>query len=144
MEGWTAATNYKKKKYKNILQLYKKNCFDSIYRYNVSFNCRLTVTSRCQVTRKANTWKHPGNLFIKNQQIDGCLLIRDLNPFMSESNAFYGQRNPKSRFVRKETVDIDILTTSWNADSKIMQSIKTTCRLHLRIRKWNMERGESV
>ena len=57
--------------------------------------------------------------------------------FRSESNAFYGQRNPESRFARKETVDIDILTTSWNADSKIMQSNKITCRLHLRIRKWS-------
>ena len=37
----------------------------------------------------------------------------------------------------KETVDIDILVTSWNDDNKIMQYIRITSSPTSRIRKWN-------
>ena len=51
--------------------------------------------------------------------------------------AFYGQRIPEFTCAKKETVDIDILVTSWNGDRKIMQSIRITSRRPSRIRKWN-------
>ena len=43
---------------------------------------------------------------------------------IGERKAFYRQRIPKSRCARKETVDIDILVTSRNADRKITQYIR--------------------
>ena len=51
--------------------------------------------------------------------------------------SFYRQRIPESTCARKETVDINVLVTARNGDRKIMQSIRITCRLPLRIRKWN-------
>ena len=39
---------------------------------------------------------------------------------IGQKKAFYRQRIPESRFVRKETVDMDILVTSRNGDLKIM------------------------
>ena len=38
--------------------------------------------------------------------------------------------------MREETVDIDILVTSRNADIKIMQSMRITSRPPSRARKW--------
>ena len=43
---------------------------------------------------------------------------------IGQRKAFYRQRIPESGCVRKETVDIDILITSRNGHSKIMQSIR--------------------
>ena len=54
-----------------------------------------------------------------------------------ERKAFYRQKIPETSCVKKETVDIDILVTSRNGHRKIMQSIRTTSRHTLRIRKWN-------
>ena len=42
---------------------------------------------------------------------------------IGQRKAFHRQRIPKSSFVRKETVDIDILETSRNGHRKMMQSI---------------------
>ena len=56
---------------------------------------------------------------------------------IGQRKAFYRQRIPESSCTRKETVDIDILVTSRNADRKIMQSIRITSRHHTRKRKWN-------
>ena len=56
---------------------------------------------------------------------------------IGQRKAFNRQRIPEYGCARKETVDIDILVTSWNGDRKIMQSIRTTSRSPLRIRKWN-------
>ena len=56
---------------------------------------------------------------------------------IGQRKAFYRQRIPEFRCVRKETVDIDILVTSRNGNRKIMQSIRITSRLPLRKRKWN-------
>ena len=47
---------------------------------------------------------------------------------IGQRKAFYRQRIPESSFVRKETVDIDILVTSRNGDKKVMQSIRITSR----------------
>ena len=43
---------------------------------------------------------------------------------IGQRKAFYRQRIPEFSCVRKETVDIDILLTSRNGDTKIIQSIK--------------------
>ena len=51
--------------------------------------------------------------------------------------AFYKQRIPESSCVRKEMVDMNILVTSMNGDSKIMQSIRIMSRPPSRKRKWN-------
>ena len=51
--------------------------------------------------------------------------------------AFQRQRIPETSCARKGTVDIDILETSTNGDTKIMQSIRTMSRTPLRRRKWN-------
>ena len=51
--------------------------------------------------------------------------------------AFYRQRIPQASCARKKTVDIDVLVTSRNGDSKIMQSIRITSRPPSRIRKWD-------
>ena len=56
---------------------------------------------------------------------------------IGQRKAFYRQRIPESSFVRKETVDIDILVTSRNGDKKIMQSIRITSRPPSRKMKWN-------
>ena len=56
---------------------------------------------------------------------------------IGQRQAFYGQRIPELSHARKETVDIDILVTSWNSDKKIMQSIRKTSRPPSRKRKWN-------
>ena len=45
-----------------------------------------------------------------------------------QRKAFYRQKIPESNCARKETVNIDILATSRNADRKIMQSIRITSR----------------
>ena len=47
------------------------------------------------------------------------------------------QRIPEPTCARKETIDIDILATSWNGDRKIMQSIRITSRHPNRKKKWN-------
>ena len=47
---------------------------------------------------------------------------------IGQKKAFYGQKILESSCVRKETVDIDILVTSWNVDRKIMKSIRITSR----------------
>ena len=54
-----------------------------------------------------------------------------------ERKAFYRQKIPETSCVKKETVDIDILVTSRNADRKIMQFIRITNRSTSRKRKWN-------
>ena len=54
---------------------------------------------------------------------------------IGQGKAFHRQRM-FSR-VRKETVDIDILVTSRNSDTKIMQSMRITSRPPWRRRKWN-------
>ena len=51
--------------------------------------------------------------------------------------AFQRQRIPETSCARKGTVDIDILETSMNGDTKIMQSIRIMSRTPLRRRKWN-------
>ena len=43
---------------------------------------------------------------------------------IGQRKAFYRQRIPEFRCVRKENVDIDILVTCKNGDRKIMQSIE--------------------
>ena len=47
---------------------------------------------------------------------------------IGQRKAFYRQRIPEFGFVRKETVDIDILVTSRNGERKIMQSIRIMSR----------------
>ena len=54
---------------------------------------------------------------------------------IGQRKAFYRQRIPESSFVRKETVDIDILVTSRNGDKKVMQSIRIKTRPPSRQRK---------
>ena len=54
---------------------------------------------------------------------------------VGQRKAFYMQRIPESSCARKETVDIDILVTSSNGDTKIIQSIRI--RPISRKRKWN-------
>ena len=56
---------------------------------------------------------------------------------IGQRKAFYRQIISESSYVRKESVDIDILVTSKNGDSKIMQSIRVTSRPPLRKKKWN-------
>ena len=56
---------------------------------------------------------------------------------IGQRKSFYRQRIPESTCARKETVDINVLVTARNGDRKIMQSIRITCRLLSRIRKWN-------
>ena len=56
---------------------------------------------------------------------------------IGQRKAFYRQRIPEFSHVREETVDIDILVTSRNGDSKIMQSTRITSRPSSRKRKWN-------
>ena len=56
---------------------------------------------------------------------------------IGQRKAFYRQRIPESSFVRKETVDIDILVTSRTGDKKVMQSIRITSRPPSRKMKWN-------
>ena len=47
---------------------------------------------------------------------------------IGQRKAFYRQRIPVSSCVRKETADTDILVTSRNGDTKIMQSIRIRTR----------------
>ena len=56
---------------------------------------------------------------------------------IGQRKAFYRQQIPESSCARKETVDIHILVTSSNGDTKIMQSIRITSRPPSRKRKWN-------
>ena len=55
---------------------------------------------------------------------------------ISQRKAFYRQKIPESSCARKETVDKEILVTSWNGDRKIMQSIRITSRSPSRKRNW--------
>ena len=56
---------------------------------------------------------------------------------LSQRKAFYRQRIQEYSCIRKETVDIDILVTSRNADIKIKQSLRITRRPPLKKFKWN-------
>ena len=56
---------------------------------------------------------------------------------IGQRKAFYRQRIPESRCVRKEIFDIDNLVTFRNGDRKIMQSIRIRSRPPLRKREWN-------
>ena len=47
-----------------------------------------------------------------------------------QRRALLRQRIPEPSCSKKETVDIDILVTSGNGDSKIMQFIRITVDLH--------------
>ena len=53
---------------------------------------------------------------------------------------FSGQRIPMSSCVRKEAVDIDILTACTKGDRKIMQPIRVTSGPDARTRKWTQFR----
>ena len=53
---------------------------------------------------------------------------------MGQRKGFYRHRIPESSCARKETSDIDILTTSRNGDRKTMQSIRITSRPPSRVR----------
>ena len=100
----------------------------------------LTATTRHGVTRKGSTkkLKYTGNLFRKNlQSKDICNFRLKATNIVGQRRAFYRQRIPEPSCARKETVDIDILVTSRNGDTKIMQSIRITSRTSSRIRKWN-------
>ena len=52
--------------------------------------------------------------------------------------AFYGKRALELRYAKKETIDIDILTTSRSSDSEIMQFIRVTSRPCLRIKEMEL------
>ena len=54
-----------------------------------------------------------------------------------QRKAFYRQKIPEFSCARKEIVDIDILATSRNGDTKIIQSIRVTSRPPSKKRKWN-------
>ena len=56
---------------------------------------------------------------------------------IGQRKTFYRQRIPEFSWVRKETVDIEILVASRNGDRNIMQSIRITRRPPSRKRKWN-------
>ena len=56
---------------------------------------------------------------------------------IGQRKAFYRQRIPESSYVRKETVDKDILVTSRKGDRKLMQSIRITSKPSSRKRKMN-------
>ena len=56
---------------------------------------------------------------------------------IGQRKAFYRQRIPEPNSTKKETVDIDVLVTSRNGDTKLMQSIRITSRTSSRKRKWN-------
>ena len=45
---------------------------------------------------------------------------------IDQRKAFYRQKTPEPSCARKETADTDILVTSRNGDTKIMQSIRLT------------------
>ena len=47
---------------------------------------------------------------------------------IGQRKAFYRQQIPESSCAKKGTVEIDILVTSGNGDTKIMQSIRITSR----------------
>ena len=81
--------------------------------------------------RSTKRLKDTGNLFRKNLQLNSRLRA---NKIIGQKKVFYRQRIPQYSYARKETVDIDILVTSRNGDRKI---IKTMCRDHSRIKKWN-------
>ena len=52
---------------------------------------------------------------------------------MGKRKAIYRPRVQQSSCMKKETVDIDIFSTSRNGDRKIMQSIRITSRPPLNI-----------
>ena len=54
-----------------------------------------------------------------------------------QRKAFYRQKIPEFSCARKEIVDIDILATTRNGDTKIIQSIRVTSRPPSKKRKWN-------
>ena len=54
---------------------------------------------------------------------------------IGQRKVLYGQRIPEFICARKETVDVEILMTSWNGDKKIMQYIRITSRN--KVRKWD-------
>ena len=56
---------------------------------------------------------------------------------IGQRKAFYRQRIPEPNSTKKETVDIDVLVTSRNGDTKLMQPIRITSRTSSRKRKWN-------
>ena len=94
-----------------------------------------TATTRHGVTRKRSQkiLKHAVNLFKRTYSEQASVNSRLKKPFGS---SFYRQRTPESSFTRKETVDIDILT-SRSGKRKIMQSIRIMSRPPLRKREWN-------
>ena len=60
-----------------------------------------------------------------------------LKATLGQRKAFYRQRIPESSYVRKKTLDINILVTYRNGNRKVMQSIRITSRASPRIRKWS-------
>ena len=59
------------------------------------------------------------------------------NKVIGQRKAFFRERIPEFSRARKETVDIEILVTSTNGGTKIMESIRITTRPPSRKRKWN-------
>ena len=101
------------------------------------------ATARHGVTRKRSTkrLKHTGNLFRKNPHLkDVCSGFNSwikATKIIGQRKPFCKQRILESSCARKGTADIDILVTSRNSDTKIMQSIWITSRLTSKIRKLN-------
>ena len=56
---------------------------------------------------------------------------------IAQRKEFYRQRILEFSHASKEIVDIDILVTSRNGETKIMQSLRITSRPTSRTRKWN-------
>ena len=95
---------------------------------------------RHRITRKRSTKKIKAyrKSYLKEPTFKMSVNSRlKANKVIGQRKAFYRQRIPESNCGRKKTVDIDILVTSRNGDTKIMQSIRITSGLPSQKRKWN-------
>ena len=82
-------------------------------------------------THRKSVWKeHTVKRFLLTLRLNIIYII-------GQRKALYRQRTAKTSCVRKETVEVDMLAASKNADRKIMQSMRIISRPPSRIRKWN-------
>ena len=89
-----------------------------------------TANTTYGVARKRSTKRLKHTCLAVNSKLKAIRII-------GQVKAFYRQRTPEFRCMRKETVDIDIFIISKNGDRKIICSIRITSRPPSRIRKWH-------
>ena len=103
-----------------------------------SLHARLTSQYRAWRSKKWSTKRSTDEICLEStyrQKVSANSRYKAIS-IIGLRKALYGQVIPESSYMSKEIVDIDILITSRNGDTEIIQPIRITSWPLSRIKKW--------